>query len=266
LITVGHWPAVTALYQWPKDNWRAAAQYLAQRAQPGEIILVDNTMDVFCLKYYYKNLRLTAERQDLLKKEFNEKDIWYVSHSQYLPDKIDSYLCYPLEQIDFGSHYVHLYRLGLTRDVIFKEAETGYDASRGWSLSVDGERNTLAGYYTGRPQASVSYQLIVPEAGEYALYACLRRDSERASLCYRLDNGERSSQNGRSEQSGQSSWSLPIDPRWGKTLADYNYENILLGEEYLSAGTYTLTFKNSPPYTGLGYQNIDYFFLIRKRP
>jgi len=130
--------------------------------------------------------------------------------------------------------------------VIFQNALENYSNNSGWLPAV--VPPDIWSYMTEYPNATVSYDIYIPEAGTYKLYAYLRWDGQRGTLRYRIDNG---------------TWSDGAMPLYGNEgeLEPYIYGTLLIGELHLMQGLHTITFENTKPYIGAGYQNLRYFLL-----
>ena len=101
------------------EDWRGAADYLKNNAQPGDVIVVEPNYTIYCLKYYY-NADLTKTtitssygNVEKLQKICDEsRRVWFVSssHIQYTDrdGKIRDWVDKNFKAVEenFGSVYV----------------------------------------------------------------------------------------------------------------------------------------------------------------
>lgn len=130
--------------------------------------------------------------------------------------------------------------------VVFQNALDSYLNNSGWLPAV--VPPDIWSYMTAYPNATVSYKFYISEKDTYDLYAHLRFDGQRATLKYKIDNNI---------------WSNGTTPHYGDEgeLQPYVYRTVFLGASNLSQGLHAITFENTIPYIGGGYQNLRYFIL-----
>ena len=123
--------------------------------------------------------------------------------------------------------------------------------NQGWiaeeDIAFDGEM------YTGLdsfPEAVISYEIEVPRAETYELYANLHYGHDKATFYYRVNEGE---------------WQGGVQPLDDYEVEEYVYKLTKLGEINLDKGKHVIYFKNDEPKEGNGYQNFKYF-LLRTKP
>ena len=209
--------------------------------------------------------RVLPEAGFTLDKRFGEVAIylnnyWNGSKTMYVADTVlyvnDSESIYDSLPVNFLHEQSLLNSLTIsTKSVnlpylIFQNALEGYFNNSSWLPAVIPP--DIWSYIAEYPNATVSYDVYIPEAGTSKIYAYVRWDGQRGTLTYKIDNG---------------TWSNGAMPFYGNEgeLDPYIYGTLLLGESHFTEGHHTITFMNTKPYIGAGYPNIRHFFLLSSK-
>jgi len=94
------------------------------------------------------------------------------------------------------------------------------------------------------PNATVSHKIYVKEEALYHVFANVYWGDERGTLRFKVDDDQ---------------WFDGIQP----LSEEKTWKDTLIASLMLTEGFHTLTFMNSKPYEGAGFQDIKYFFLVQ---
>lgn len=246
------------LYETEKGDWRGVGEYLKNNARAGDVVFTETLTNKELLGYYYDSKTfetvLLGEVESLenikiypFRRFFHQHD--YVKEGK--PD-VDETPVIDLEEIipfEPTSKISPMY-LFVSRPIWFwQEAEGNPILASGWEISESNSRLYRA---TDKPEAKIDFKVIIPENGNYDLYANLFWNGIRGLLKYKIDNTE---------------WSEGFQPLWGEpgSVFSSRWSEQRLGSQDLTKGEHIVTFLNLPAAEGT-LQTIDYFyFTLNKR-
>ncbi len=272
-------PIRKQLQQPPLHNWKGTAEYLSLNAQPGDIIISSYTGDLIPFLYYYspdwsfviedmhdyykflenryqfnvKNTTVISDFkavQNLLGREFikGHGNIWMftlgLNRRFWKKDKDFLNTITILDTVKIkGRDSTYIYKLKISKYQINADQ---YLNTEGWFPSTDQtEGKVMVTFYTKHPNATISYKIFVPWNETYDLYIKKSGRDDTATLDYKIDGSD---------------WlKSDVDPF--KECFVGSYRDIKLSTRFLSEGEHTISFLNTNPYMGEGYQSIASLYI-----
>lgn len=253
--------SIEGFYRRPQEDWRGLGKFLEASLEPDDVLVVESKYRKMTVDYYYdariSNIYIKTTMDSL---PFQSRSrpfiIYYLQHDYVGLSGSPNLEVIPLDEVGdiksfkSGTSLLYLFK---SRPIYFwQEGEDGGIGNQGWEISDLWGQKVISTDSLNFPDAKITYEIAVPQEGNYDLYANLRWDGARSVLKYKIDDNR---------------WSDGFQPFFGKkndVISQWKFKEKKLGSLYLKTGEYKITFLSQKTREESDrYQTIDYFYLSK---